>query len=65
MKYSTKFKYNDKVKILGTGLEGELIDIVPLGISPQGVVYKYKVFTITKGVLLVPENALEKIENED
>ena len=58
----TKLKYNDKVKIIGTDIVGELVDIIPQGINmfTKTPVYKYKVFTINKGFLAVDESQLEK-----
>lgn len=59
----TKFKINDKVVIKGSGgLECECVDIIPLGITHQGVpAYNYKVHNIEKGFMSVPESALEKV----
>jgi len=59
MKYSTKFKYNDKVKIINTNIHGELIDILPIGIVNGIPIYRYKMFTINKGFLMVEESVLE------
>lgn len=65
MTVTTKFKYNDKVRLLGHNLEGELIDIKPLGIFNGRPMYKYVMFTIQKGVLLVEENQLELVERAE
>jgi len=62
MKFQTKFKYNDKVKIINTDIKGELVDVIPLGMIGKVPLYNYKMFTIDKGFILVQENVLELLE---
>jgi len=66
----TKFKFNDEVRIIGTEIVGELVDIIPVGIFNGKPLYKYKMFTIDKGFIAVDESQLEYIniykqENKD
>ena len=62
MKYETKFKYNDKVKVINTDIQGELTDIIPVGMLNGTPLYRYKMFTIDKGFLAVEESVLEKLK---
>jgi len=59
MKFTTKFKYNDEVRIIGTDICGELVDIIPIHIMNGKPFYKYKMFTIDKGYIAVDEDQLE------
>ena len=61
----TKFKYEDKVKVIGTDIVGELIDIIPVGFFMGRTIYKYKLFSITKGFMAVDENQIEKVTEDD
>lgn len=55
------FKYEDKARVISTGDEVEVIDVLP-SFSPWGVTLKYRVFSITKGHAVVSENNLERIK---
>ena len=58
----TKFKHNDKVRIISNPLiVGELTDIIPQGIVNGVPFYSYKMHTINHGFLLVAENNLELV----
>ena len=59
-KLNTKFKYGDKVKLIGKEVYGELIDIIPIGYFNNRAIYKYVMFT-PKGKMIVNEEEIEWI----
>ena len=62
MKYETKFKYNDKVRVIvNPEVQGELIDLRPLYLQDGVPVYSYIMHTI-QGFKEVREIDIENID---
>ena len=57
----TKFKHNDTVRVKNTNLIGELVDIIPLAILPNGQrIWKYRMWVkYTNRFIAVNEEELE------
>jgi len=58
----TKFEYNDVAKIVDTELIVDVLEPLPEIMFNHVVGMKYKVHSITNGMLVVPEDKLEKVE---
>jgi len=60
-----KFHAEDMVSIVGTGLVGVCVDVEPVFDQYRRIHLFYKVHTIQKGMLRVPENKLEMFEEDE